>query len=131
MMDAGRLYGKGISFPPRLGPDGRFAWSAGPQNIRESIRIILLTQVQERLMLPEFGGGLQSFLFDPNAVSTHRLIQNRVTQALERWEPRIQLVSVSVTEDPADNQIANVNIIYKLVATDLEDQLSLAVQLST
>lgn len=130
-MDAGKLFGKGISFPPRIGSDGRLAWSAGPQNIRESIRIILLTEIQERLMLPEFGGGLKSFLFEPNVISTHRLIQNRITQALERWEPRIQLDSVTVTEDPADHQTAIVNVVYKLIATDQEGHISLSVQLST
>src|SRR5436305_1697397 len=29
-MDDGRIFGRGISFPPRVGPDGRVAWSAGP-----------------------------------------------------------------------------------------------------
>lgn len=129
-MDAGRLFGRGISFPPRLGSDGRMAWSAGPQNIRESIRVILLTELQERLMIPEFGGGLRSFLFEPNVVATHRLIQNRITQTLERWEARIQLIAVNVDEDPTNNRAAIVNIVYKLVATDTEDQLSLTVQLS-
>ena len=90
-MDNSYLFGQGISFPPRIGPDGRIAWSTGPQNIREAIRVILMTEAQERLLLPEFGGGLQSFLFQPNVVSTHRLIQERVTQAMARWEPRIQV----------------------------------------
>src|SRR5258707_2829125 len=45
-------------FPPRVGPEGRIAWSAGEDNVRESIRIILMTDERERLRLPEFGGGL-------------------------------------------------------------------------
>ena len=40
-MDEGRVFGRGISFPPRVGPDGRVAWSAGPYNIREMIRVVL------------------------------------------------------------------------------------------
>ena len=56
-MDAGRLFGRGISFPPRVGPDGRVAWSEGEVNVREAIRIILMTEPRERLRLPEFGGG--------------------------------------------------------------------------
>ena len=43
-MDGGQLYGRGMSFPPRVGPDGRIAWSEGETNIRESIQIILLTE---------------------------------------------------------------------------------------
>jgi uncharacterized protein len=56
MSDTGRILGRGISFPPRVGPDGRVAWSEGDVNVREAIRIILLTEQRERLRLPAFGG---------------------------------------------------------------------------
>ena len=42
-MEAGRLYGKGMAFPPRVGSDRRIAWSEGEDNIRESMRVILMT----------------------------------------------------------------------------------------
>ena len=58
-----------MSFPPRVGPDGRVAWSEGEVNVREAIRIILMTEPRERLRLPEFGGGLSRFLFEPNTVT--------------------------------------------------------------
>ena len=40
-MDAGSLFGQGISFPPRLGADGRFAWSSGFRQHREAMQVIL------------------------------------------------------------------------------------------
>ncbi len=129
-MDEGKLFGRGMSFPPRLGPDGRVAWSVGAQNIREMIRIILLTESHERLRLSEFGGGLQAFLFEPNNAATHRLIQERITQALRRWEPRITVKSVSVEPDPVEDQTAVVTINYTLVATGASDRLGLAVRLT-
>jgi phage baseplate assembly protein W len=129
-MDEGKLLGRGLGFPPRIGPDGRVVWSAGAQNIREAIRIILLTEPQERLLLPEFGGGLQSFLFKPNAVTTHRLIEKRITQELTRWEPRITLEGVTVKHAPDDDQAAIVTINYKLVTTGAGDQVNLTVKLA-
>ncbi|MGA1839273.1 MAG: GPW/gp25 family protein [bacterium] len=128
-MDEGKIFGKGICFPPHIGPEGRIAWSMGAQNIRESIRIILLTEFEERLMLPEFGGGLLSFLFEPNTASTLRLIQERITQALGRWEPRIKIESVIVKKDPNDEQSALVTIEYKLIATEAGDQANLTIKL--
>lgn len=128
-MDEGKLFGRGLGFPPRIGPDGRVAWSVGSQNIRESIRIILLTEMGERLMLPEFGGGLRSFLFEPNTPSTHRIIEDRVTKSLARWEPRIKVASVTVERDAVDERAALVLITYALVATGETDRLTLSVQL--
>ena len=129
-MDEGQIFGRSISFPPRLGLDGRWAWSVGAENIRESIQIILQTETQERLLLPEFGGGLQPYLFEPNTVSTHRLIQETIQQALGRWEPRISVESVKVLPDPTDAQVAIVTVSYRLVATGATDQIGLTVRLA-
>lgn len=129
-MDPGKLFGRGIAFPPRIGEDGRLAWSQGPENIRESIKIILMTERYERLMLAEFGGGLGTFLFEPNTASTRRLIQERITQALARWEPRIQVESVTVEPDRASPRSATATIYYKLVANQNRERVSLTVNLS-
>ena len=130
MFDEGKLYGRSISFPPRIGPNGSLAWSTGADNIRESIQVILLTEAKERVLLPTFGGGLQAYLYEPNTVATHRLIQERITQSLGRWEPRIALDAVTVNPHPTEMQTAVVTIRYRLVATNTPDQLSLTVKLT-
>ena len=129
-MDAGRLFGRGISFPPRIGPDGRVTWSEGETNVREAIRIILLTEQKERLRLPEFGGGLGRFLFESNTVTTRQLIRDRITKTLAQWEPRIMVESVDVEADPTDPQASVATITYKLVATQARERVSLSVTLT-
>ena len=127
MLDAGKLFGRGIGFPPRIGPDGRLAWSEGETNVRESIRIILLTEQNERVRLPEFGGSLGLFLFEPNTVMTRHQIEDRITKALAQWEPRILVQSVDVISDASDSQAAIATIVYKLVATQVLERVSLSV----
>ncbi len=129
-MDVGQVFGRGISFPPRVGADGRVVWSEGEQNIREAIRVILLTEERERLNLPSFGGGLGRFLFEPNTVMTRHLIQDRIAQALAAWEPRIRVESVDVAPDPDDAQAAVATITYQLVATRTRERVSLSVTLT-
>jgi phage baseplate assembly protein W len=129
MKRPGELFGRGISFPPRVGADGRVSWSEGSDNVREAIQVILKTDVRERLMLPEFGGGLNRFLFEPNTVTTRAQLQHRITQALELWEPRIGVESVTVDPDPSDPRAAIATISYHLVATQARDRISVAVTL--
>lgn len=124
------LLGRGISFPPRIGSDGRFAYSSGAENVRESIRVILSTDQQERIMLPQFGGGLMQYLFQPNTATTHRLIQESITQSLARWEPRIELDSVRVAADPADARAAVATVQYRVRATGLSDRTDVIVRLA-
>jgi uncharacterized protein len=129
-MDAGTLLGRSISFPPRVGPDGRFAWSEGEINIRESIQVILSTERNERVMLPDFGGGLNTFLFEPNTVVTRAQIEERITRSLAQWEPRIAVDDVSVEADPEDPRTALATITYTLVATQARERISLSVTLA-
>jgi phage baseplate assembly protein W len=129
-MDPGLLFGRGISFPPRVGPDGRVAWSEGEVNVREAVRVILLTQPPERLMQPDFGGGLGLLLFEPNTVTTRHSIQDRIVKALAQWEPRIAVETVTVEADPSDPQAALATITYTLVATQARERVGLSVTLA-
>jgi phage baseplate assembly protein W len=128
-MDAGRLFGRGMAFPPKV-VNGRVPCSEGEQNIREAIRIVLLTDQRERIRLPQFGGTLRQFLFEPNTVATRQRIQTQIELALARWEPRIAVQSVAVEPDAADPQAAIATIIYRLVATQTLERVSLAVSLA-
>ena len=128
-MDLGVVYGRGLSFPPRLGADGRMAWSAGPDNIRESIRMVLATSPQER-SLDGLGSQLKALLEAPNTVATHSLIQSTIEQSLERWEPRIRLQEVAVKTDPEEPSRAIATISYRLVADNSGDSISLGINLS-
>lgn len=125
-MDAGRLFGRGLAFPPRV-VTGRVAWSEGEQNVRESIRIILMTAQRERIRLPQFGGTLNRFLFEPNTVVTRRRIQDQIEVSLKRWEPRVRVESVTVEADASDPKAAIATITYRLVATQSVERVSLSV----
>src|SRR5437764_11524721 len=95
--------GIGLRFPVRPDSAHRISYPAGPDLVRQSIGIILDTEPGERLMLPAFGCGLRAYLMAPNSAATRAAIQEDVTDALSRWEPRIQTTSVTVTpgDDPA------------------------------
>lgn len=128
MMSTGaELFGRGVAFPPRLDANGRVEWSSGHRSVRESIRIILTTEPGERLMMPSFGAGLRSFLFEPNVATTHRLIEERIQHAMRRWEPRIAVGSITVDSHPDDQMRALVSITYTLVATQARENIELSV----
>jgi uncharacterized protein len=129
-MDTGQILGRGISFPPRVGADGRVAWSEGDENVRESVEVILKTELRERLRLPEFGGGLGGLLFEPNTTTTRRQVQDRIVKSLAVWEPRINVETVTVEADGQDPQLAVATIVYRLIATQAQERVSLSLLLA-
>jgi phage baseplate assembly protein W len=104
-------------------------WSVGEDNVRESIRLILLTEPGERLMREEFGCGLRRFLFEPNTVTTRQLIRDRIAQAIGRWEPRVALEAVEVEADANNPRLVAITILFRLVTTQALGRMSLALQL--
>jgi len=123
------IFGQGLSFPPRVGADGRLAWSEGEENVRESIRVILTTEPSERLMREEFGCGLRRFLFEPNTLTTRTLIREQVIDTLKRWEPRVEVDEVQVEPDAEDARLIGIQIHFRLVATQTPGRLGLTLEL--
>ena len=124
------IFGRSMSFPPRVDANGRFVWSEGESNIRESIAVILKTESGERVGVPEFGAGLGRFLFEPNNASTHARMQDAIVLALSRWEKRIKVEAVDIVADARDAEVALATIAYRLVATSARERITLNIPLS-
>jgi phage baseplate assembly protein W len=124
------VFGRGISFPPRVGVGGRVAWSEGEPNIREAVQVIVKTAPGERLRLPGFGVGLDSVLFEPNNAATRHQVAERIRRAVADWEPRVTVEAVQVDPDPADPEVAVATVEYQLVATGEPVRLSVSIGLA-
>lgn len=97
--------------------------------MRDLIRVILTTDAGERVMREDFGCGLRQYLFEPNTVTTRQRIQDSITQAIARWEPRVSVDGVTVDPDGNDPRRVNVNVQFRLVATQSAGSISLSLQL--
>jgi hypothetical protein len=117
------VLGRGLAFPLRISGTG-LAESAAVARVEESIRIILGTQYGERLMRPGFGANLKSLVFAPNDATTASLARYYVTDALARWEQRIDVLDVVVTNDVEAAALV-IEIRYRLRVTAQEHQLVL------
>ncbi len=60
--------GSGWRFPIKVNARGRLEWSNGPQRIQDSIWLIIKTALGERIMRPNFGAGVDDFVFQSNSV---------------------------------------------------------------
>jgi hypothetical protein len=110
--------GVGWAFPVCLEADGRISMVAFEEDIAQAIRIILGTDRGERVMRPDFGAGLNSFIFEPVSQITMQLVKTRVEESLIDWEPRIDVMAVNVTTDPALRNRLLIDINYRVRATN-------------
>ncbi|MGH2720273.1 MAG: GPW/gp25 family protein [Actinomycetota bacterium] len=104
--------GAGWAFPLDTSPTGGIALVSGDREIEEAIRLTIGTAPGERPMRPEFGCAIHDFVFSPADGATAGRIAYEVEVALERWEPRIDIVGVDVVPDPADQSVLYIEISY-------------------
>lgn len=120
-MDADFL-GKGWKFPIAT-ENGVIASAEAEESIRQSILIILGTAKGERVMRPDFGCGINELVFAPNNTTTATLIKHYVEEALLEWEPRIDVLNVSVNPDAIEPNKLNISIEYRVITANTKGNL--------
>src|SRR5687768_4781614 len=107
---------------------GRVGLVHGDEAIRQAIMLLLGTVPGERLMRPDYGSYLHRLLFAPNDQTTAGLAIHYVKQALQRWEPRIEIEEIDADPDPDVVSRLNIRLRYRvrqtLAVADLEYQIS-------
>ena len=121
------LMGGGVG----LDPTGRIAEAGGPDDIRQSIWLILGTARGERVGRTDFGCGIYDLVFAPQSAATTGSIVNAVTSALSKWEPRITVIDVTVQPHPQAANGLLVEIQYEVQATNSRFNLVYPFYLST
>jgi phage baseplate assembly protein W len=110
--------GSGWNFPIAVRPDGSMAMAAYDEDVRQAILIILGTNPGERVMRPDFGAGLDSFVFEPVNPTTMTRVRTRVHDALVDWEARIDVLDVTVTTDPDQRNRLDIDVHYRVRTTN-------------
>lgn len=119
MADNKSFMGRGFKFPFSVDPStNRIAMSSAEEDIKEAIRIILRTNVGERVMLPEFGTAAGDFVFSDNRAERIAALESSVREALERWEPRITDIDAQADTAAGSKNVVEINIRYTVRMTN-------------
>ena len=111
-----RRYGRHLSFPFRVGPDGRTAQVTREEDhVRDELVQLLLTSPGERAFVTDFGAGVRRLVFEPADPGTQGVAKATIAQAVSNWlGHRVSLEALEVTI--GDATIA-VEIAYRLAGT--------------
>jgi phage baseplate assembly protein W len=112
------ILGSGIAFPLRVDQRGAFALSTGEDDVSEAIEIILGTAPGERPMRPEFGCGIHNYTFESIDAYMLGKVELEIREALDRWEPRIEVVDVDPDLSRVDDGVLMLDITYVLRSTN-------------
>ena len=117
------IIGTGWRFPILPDARGRLGYVAGEDNIKQSLRILLLTSLRERVMRSDFGTSAREQLFSPGSQKGLRLLERSVATSLRDHEPRIEVLNLRAEADPRDETHVNLEIDYQIRASYVRGNL--------
>ena len=109
--------GKHLSFPFRIGKDGRTAEvTTLEEHVRDELIQLLLTNLGERPFLAEFGGGLRRLVFEPADETSAAVTKAMVTQAVSNWLGH--RITLELLEVQIENETIQVDLKYRIAGTE-------------
>jgi phage baseplate assembly protein W len=101
----------------------------GNAAIRQSLLILLSTIPGERVYRPDYGCWLSRLVFAPNDETTAGLAIHYVRQAIERWEPRVEILRLDAVSSGSAGDRLDVLLDYRARPTGTAGSLVLPVSL--
>jgi phage baseplate assembly protein W len=99
-------------------------------SVRQAILLLLSTSPGERVMRPGYGCELRKLIFSPNDDTSAGLAIHYVRQALELWEPRIEIVQLDAVRSEEDPASLTVYLEYRVRASQRLQDLSFSLSLA-
>lgn len=98
---------------PAVDATGRVERVRGADAVRQSLLLLLSTRPGERVMRPRYGCDLGSLVFWPNDDTTAGLAIHLVRRAVERFEPRAEVVDVDARPAPDQPDLLEIVLVYR------------------
>ena len=115
--------GKGWRFPIIPGPTGGLAWSDADDNVEQSLRLLLMTRLGERVMRGGFGSRLGELVFRPGSDQNLRALEREVSSNVLKFEPRVEVLDVVAEADAIDATRITVALSYRVRRTNTRESL--------
>ena len=93
---------------------------------QQNIKMIVLTNPGERVMEPDFGVGLQRFLFELDTPFLVSDIKTRINTQVEKYAPFIKILELNINVD-SDNGFLSAEIKYAVPGGGIVSDLTIPV----
>ena len=93
--------------------------------VKQAVKNVLLTSRLEKPFNPDFGAGLNRFLFDLNTNFDRFEIEDAIVSTLARTEPRARVIDIDAVILP-DDYTVNISVKFRVLSTDTIEQVTVS-----
>lgn len=98
-----------------------------PELIRQNLKMLILTNPGERVMIPDFGVGIMSYLFENFSDTVYIDIENAIKKQASKYLPVVAIESVIFDNSEPDNNKLGIQIKYRIPAINIKDLLEFTI----
>jgi len=95
--------------------------------IKQNLKMLLLTNPGERVMDPDFGVGMNRFLFSNFDQTTFNLIESRIGDQVAAYMPAIRILEIQFDASEADSNKLLARITYSVPGLNTKDLLQFTI----
>jgi hypothetical protein len=108
--------GNHLAFPFHVSANGSMEQVSTPEeHVKQELIQLVLTDIGERLFLPDFGGGARSLVFMNLNDETSSITKSTLSHALSRWlGQRIVIENLTISTE----EKVTIEIKYRMAGTD-------------
>ncbi len=118
-METEDFLGTGWSFPPTFNlSQKKVEMVSNEEDIRQSLEILLSTRLGERVLLSEYGCGINTMPFENITVTFLTKMKSIIKKAILLYEPRIDLEEIFFTSPSPEEGVVNIQLQYSIRATN-------------
>lgn len=109
---------KGWKFPIQINEsNGRIQTVEDNECVKQSVKMILSTQLYERKIVPTFGTDLRRYMFEVVSPTFVSDLKKTIASSINKWEEHVLDINVSVQATPGPISTVNTSVDY---ITDIE-----------
>ena len=116
----------GVALPLSIDDADGFRMNKDIRSVaKHNLKMLVLTNPGERVMDPNFGVGVRTYLFENFGQDTMSKIDTKIREQVKTYMPAIQLQRISFSNTDPDNNYLGIAIIYSIPGLGTKDLLEI------
>ena len=116
----------GVTFPLEItGDNAGYTAAELEETVRFNLKNIILTNPGERIMIPDFGVGVQRALFERVSIELLQNIRDRILEQVSIYADYLNVLNIQVI--PIDEVSINIKLKYEIDFAEIVDTLDIEI----
>lgn len=97
------------------------------QLVKQNFLMLLLTNQGERMMIPDFGIGLKSYLFETDSIGLRSELSSKIRSQVNKYLSYVKIINLEFNSGVGGNFLS-IKIEYEIIPLNFNDSIEVAKQ---